>query len=130
MLFLNYRNAPKLLFSNDARRQGWLMTLNLEVYKSLDYLIPDYLKIWYGDDWIFSQIMCNNLNYAIYTNRYALHVKGSTTSKLSHIIQQDTQNIEEHGEWFSNITERMHSKRYVNYTLFIKTPSFIRLMPV
>ena len=113
MLFLNYRNAPKLLFSNDARRQGWLMTLNLDVYKSLDYLIPDYLKIWYGDDWIFSQIMCNNLNYAIYTNRYALHIKGSTSSKLGHIIQQDTQNVEEHGEWFSNITEHMHSKHYI-----------------
>ena len=107
-----YSTKP-LLFSNGARRQGWLMTINLKKYKTLDYKIPSYLKIWYGDDWIWSQIILNNLNYSIYKNRYALHVKSSSTSNLSSIIKEDIKNIEEHGNWYKKITNQMHQRKYV-----------------
>ena len=89
------------------------MTLNLDIYKSLDYKIPNYLKLWYGDDWIWSQIMKNNLRYAIYTNRYALHIRSSSSSKFMNIIEEDIINIEKEGKWFSEITKEMHSKKYV-----------------
>jgi len=108
-----FYSAKPLLFSNDARRQGWLMTINLEIYKTLDYKIPPYLKIWYGDDWIWSQIILNNLNYSVYKNRYALHVKSSSTSNLSNIIKEDIKNIEEYGNWYKQITDKMHQKKYV-----------------
>ena len=102
-----------LTYSSTARRQGWLMTINLDRYKTLDYLIPNYLNIWYGDDWIYSQILIHKLTYAIYKNRYALHVRGLTSSTLNHIIDNDTSNLNEHGEWYKNTTTEMHSKSYV-----------------
>jgi hypothetical protein len=88
------------------------MTINLFIYKSLDYKIPEYLKVWYGDDWIWSQILLNNLNSAIYTNKYALHVKGTSTSKIPEIIQSDIANIEKFGDWYKKITPIMHDKKY------------------
>ena len=112
LLFFSYRNKP-LLFTDNARRQGWLMTLNLDIYKSLDYKIPNYLKLWYGDDWIWSQIMKNKLRYAIYTNRYALHIRSASSSKFMNIIEEDIINIEKEGKWFSEVTKEMHSKKYV-----------------
>ena len=109
--YFRFNNTP-LQYSSTARRQGWLMTLNLEIYKKIDYQIPDYLQVWYGDDWIMSQILLNKLNYAIYTNRYALHVKATSTSKVTDIIQKDIENIEIYGDWYKQITEEMHSKKY------------------
>ena len=91
-------HSKSLEFSNNARRQGWLMTINLKKYKTLDYKIPSYLKVWYGDDWIWSQIILHNLNYSLYKNRYALHVKSSSTSNMSSIIEDDIKNIEKYGD--------------------------------
>ena len=110
--YCSYNKKP-LIFSENARRQGWLMTINLEIYKTLDYKIPKYLKLWYGDDWIWSQVIKNKLKYAIYTNRYALHIRSSSSSKLTHITDNDTKNLQKHGDWFFEITNEMHSKRYV-----------------
>ena len=112
LLFVWAKNKP-LEYSDNARRQGWLMTLNLKVYKSLKYEIPHYLKLWYGDDWIWSQVMKNNFKYAIYTNRYALHIRSSTISKFTNITDEDSVNLKKYGQWFLNITEEMHSKKYV-----------------
>ena len=51
----------KLNFIPNVRRQGWLMTLNLQKYKQMNYRIPNYLKLWYGDDWLFQK--SNKQNY-------------------------------------------------------------------
>ena len=110
--YFRFNHTP-LEYSSIARRQGWLMTINLQQYKLLDYNIPDYLKVWYGDDWIWSQIILNNLNYALYVNRYALHIKSTSTSAIPEIIQSDIDNIEKHGDWYKQITDEMHSKKYV-----------------
>jgi hypothetical protein len=112
-LLLGLFKSDKLLYSTNCRRQGWLMTLNLEVYKSLDFKIPNYLKLWYGDDWIWSQIINNNCKYAVYTNRYALHIRSSTTSKFSNIIKKDSLNLKKYGDWFFKVTDEMHSKKYI-----------------
>jgi len=109
---LKFQNKKRLDFTNKSRRQGWLMTINLFIYKSLDYKIPDYLKVWYGDDWIWNQMLLNNLNTAIYTNKYALHVKGTSTSTIPEIIQSDINNIERFGDWYKKITHIMHDKKY------------------
>ena len=109
--YLRY-NKKTLEYSSTYRRQGWLMTINLESYKKLDYEIPNYLKVWYGDDWIWSQILLNNLNSVIYTNRYALHLRATSTSKIPDIIQSDIENLEKYGDWYKQITEVMHSKKY------------------
>ena len=72
------KESQKLRFVAKARRQGWLMTLNLDKYKKMDFHIPDYLKIWYGDDWIWGQFILNEEQYGVYKNRYAVHKKAST----------------------------------------------------
>ena len=110
--YIRMKNTS-LKYSSIGRRQGWLMTINLNIYKKLDFQIPEYIKVWYGDDWIWSQIIINNLKYAIYTNRYVLHVRGTSTSKIPHLIQDDINNINKYGDWFKEITEQMHSKKYV-----------------
>ena len=88
-------------FSSKVRRQGWLMTLNLKIYKKLNYTIPDYIKIWYGDDWIWSQIIKNNKKYVIYKNRYALHIRNQTISnqEIKKIIKFDKIMISKNGDW-------------------------------
>ena len=74
------KETTSINFNNNARRQGWLMTLNLDMYKTLDYKIPEYLKLWYGDDWIWSQFALNELKMGVYKNRYSVHIKNSTIS--------------------------------------------------
>ena len=99
--FYNLFSNSKLKFSNKVRRQGWLMTLNLTTYKKLNYTIPDYIKIWYEDDWIWSQIIKNNKKYAIYKNRYALHIRNQTISnqEIKKIINSDKIMISKNGDW-------------------------------
>ena len=73
-----HKENKKLKFFYGARRQGWLMTLNLNQYKQMDFQIPDYLKLWFGDDWIWGQFVLNNGKYGVYKNRYAIHLKNTT----------------------------------------------------
>lgn len=67
-----------------AKRQGWLMTLNLNHYKQCNYQIPNDLKVWFGDDWIAYQLFKNNFKIATYRNTLAIHVQ-STSSGSDHI---------------------------------------------
>ena len=93
------------------------MTINLNVYKTLNYKIPDYFKLWYGDDWIWSQILTNNLNYAIYKNRYAIHLRNKTISnqKFKKIIDLDKENFNKYNNLFNeNIYQKSRIfNRYV-----------------
>ena len=99
--YYNLLKSKNLKYTSKARRQGWLMTINMEIYKKLNYKIPDYLKIWYGDDWIWSQIVKNNLNYTIYKNRYALNIRNKTiTNKnLMTIVDQDKISFKNNNDW-------------------------------
>ena len=101
-----------LQFYPKARRQGWLMTLDFKIYKSLEYLIPDYLKVWYGDDWIWGQFVKNKINTAVYSNRYAIHIKSSSTSlvKVRKIIQLDKINLVQHGIWYKEVSPIIHKR--------------------
>tara|TARA_B100000401_G_scaffold438337_1_gene386489 strand:- start:3912 stop:4658 length:747 start_codon:yes stop_codon:yes gene_type:complete len=112
----NYFYKKQLKYSIKARRQGWLMTLNLEEYKKLNYLIPNYIKIWYGDDWIWSQIIKNNRKYVVYKNRYALHLRNKTlsNSNIQNILNKDKKNMEEKG------------KDWVEKSIYIKSRLFNR----
>ena len=115
--YYNLIKSEKLNYFSNARRQGWLMTINLNVYKKLNYIIPDDFKIWYGDDWIWSQILTNNLNYVIYKNRYALHLRNKTISnqKFKKIIDLDKENFVKHKNLFNkNIYQKSRIfNRYV-----------------
>ena len=93
-----------------ARRQGWLMTLNLETYKTLDYKIPNYLNLWYGDDWIWSQFALNNLKMGVYKNRYSIHIKSSTivSNNMQSIIDEDNQNLQSFGQWYKKASSLIH----------------------
>ena len=93
--YYNLFQKNKLKYFSSARRQGWIMTINLNAYKTLDYKIPNYFKIWYGDDWIWSQILTNQFNYAIYKNRYAIHLRNKTISnpEFKKIIDTDKENF-------------------------------------
>ena len=95
-----------------ARRQGWLMTLNLETYKTLDYKIPNYLKLWYGDDWIWSQFALNNLKMGVYKNRYSIHIKSSTiiSNNMQSIIDEDNKNLQSFGLWYKKASPLIHIK--------------------
>ena len=101
-----------LIFNNRARRQGWLMTMNLKIYKSLEYLIPDYLKLWYGDDWIWSQFIKNNIKTAVYKNRYAIHIKSSSISSkaLQEIVKADNNNLDKYGDWHREMSPLLHKR--------------------
>ncbi len=81
-----------------AKRQGWLMTLNLEHYKQCDYKIPHDLKVWYGDDWIAHQLLKNGFKGATYRNALAIHVQ-STSSGSDHIkavIKKDGETVKQY----------------------------------
>ena len=101
-----------LIFNNYARRQGWLMTMNLKIYKSLEYLIPDYLKLWYGDDWIWSQFIKNNIRTAVYKNRYAVHIKSSSISskEMQDIVTADNDNLDKYGNWHREMSPLLHKR--------------------
>ena len=86
------------------------MTLNLEIYKTLDYKIPNYLKLWYGDDWIWSQFALNNLKMGVYNNRYSVHIKSSSISStgMQKIIEDDNKNLGLYGEWYKKTSPLIH----------------------
>ena len=106
------KETTSINFNNNARRQGWLMTLNLQMYKSLEFLIPDYLKLWYGDDWIWGQFLKHNINTAVYENRYAVHIKSSTISseKMQEIVKLDANNLDEFGQWYRELSPKLHKR--------------------
>ena len=104
------KEAQPLKCNFHARRQGWLMTLNLETYKTLDYKIPNYLNLWYGDDWIWSQFALNNLKMGVYKNRYSIHIKSSTivSNNMQSIIDEDNQNLQSFGQWYKKASPLIH----------------------
>ncbi len=87
-----------------AKRQGWLMTLNLENYKQCNYKIPHELKVWYGDDWIADQLFKNGYKGVVYKNALAIHVQ-STSSGSQHIkdvIAKDSETVKKYNIDFDN----------------------------
>jgi len=81
-----------------ARRQGWLMTINVEHYRQCEYKIPQDLLVWYGDDWIAYQLHKNGFKGATYRNTLAIHVQ-STSSGSQHIkdiIAQDSDAVKKY----------------------------------
>ena len=107
--YYNCFSRSKLKYASRARRQGWLMTLNLDAYKQMNYKIPDYLKVWFGDDWIWSQIANNNKKYAIYKNRYALHIRNQTVQdeEIKKVINLDKNMMNKKGIW---VNKKIHCK--------------------
>ena len=101
-----------LIFNDQARRQGWLMTIDLNIYKTLNYKIPDYLKLWYGDDWIWGQFIENNLKTAVFKNRYAIHIKSSTISsrEMQQIVKVDNENLIKFGDWHRKLSPKLHKR--------------------
>ena len=86
------------------------MTLNLQTYKTLDYKIPDYIKIWYGDDWIWSQFAIKKFKMAVYQNRYSIHLKSSSISstEMQKIIDDDNKNLKKYGQWYNLASSLIH----------------------
>jgi len=108
--FFYNKEKSKLNFISKARRQGWLMTLDLYKFKQMDYYIPDYLKLWYGDDWIWSQFINKGTQYGVYNNRYAIHLKSSSvlSEKMQLIIESDNNNLEKFGQWQKKCSHLLH----------------------
>ncbi len=104
------RKPPR--FRDQTRRQGWLMTLDLKRYRRLNYRIPDDYRIWFGDDWIWSQVMLNGLTAGVYTNRFALHLNTPVTYSphIARIIEQDKKNLTEKGAWFRKALPLIHRR--------------------
>ena len=110
--FFFRKEHAEIKFIPKARRQGWLMTLNLHKYKQMDFQIPDYLKLWYGDDWIWGQFIQNEAKYGVYNNRYAIHIRSSTISSdiLQPIIENDNVNLHKYGDWYKKLSPKLHIK--------------------
>ena len=106
------KENTELKFIENARRQGWLMTLNLHKYKQMNSHIPDYLKLWYGDDWIWGQFIENETKYGVYNNRYAVHIRSTTISsdRLQSIIENDNVNLHKYGDWYKELSPKLHVK--------------------
>ena len=115
-LFFNYFYNKQLKYTTYCRRQGWLMTINLKEYKKLEYKIPDYIKIWFGDDWIWSQIIKNKRNYAVYKNRYAIHIRNKT------IIKSEIQKVLE----IDKIMMDKKGKKWIENSIYLKSRMFNR----
>ena len=112
--FINYVfYNNKLSYLENTHRQGWLMTINLKRYKTMNYIIPSYLKIWFGDDWIWGQIKKNGHKAVVYNNRLALHVKSTTTTSniIKEIIDKDLQSMIENGSWLDEVSSLIHNKK-------------------
>ena len=109
--FFHKENKPPKFIPN-ARRQGWLMTMNLNKYKQMDFHIPDYLKLWYGDDWIWGKFIQNETKYGVYNNRYAIHMRSTTISKeeVKSIIDDDQMNLHKYGDWYKELSPKLHIK--------------------
>ena len=87
-----------------VKRQGWLMTLNLEHYKQCDFKIPHELKCWFGDDWIADQLYKNGFKSATYRNAIAIHVKGTSSGSkhIKDIIEKDRDTVKNYQIDFEN----------------------------
>ena len=110
--FFHKENKKVKIFYN-ARRQGWLMTLNLNKYKQMNFQIPDYVKLWFGDDWIWGQFLINNEKYGVYKNRYAVHIKNTTiesSKTFDLIVSEDMKNIDKFGDWYKIVSPKLHIK--------------------
>jgi len=108
-----HKENKKPNFFYGARRQGWLMTFNLNKYKQMNPLIPIYLKLWYGDDWIWGQFLQNNEKYGIYKNRYAVHIKSASiesSKTFDSIVNEDMLNIDKFGDWYKIVSPKLHIK--------------------
>jgi len=111
-LFHRWLQNQPLRYRTRARRQGWLMTIDMHMYRTCEYHIPDYLKIWFGDDWIWAQIIRNGFTTAVYTNRFALHLDVPTTisRSIADIIRADKENLEKYGAWYNEMLPVIHCK--------------------
>ena len=108
--YFNFFANQNLKYSTKARRQGWIMTLDLDIYKKLDYKIPNYLKVWYGDDWIWYQVRSNKKIAGVFKNYLCGHVKSSSTlaPEIKTIIDKDILAIDKYGEWYKKSTPLIH----------------------
>ena len=115
--FSNYLNiflsSKKINFIENSRRQGWLMTINLDEYKKLDYKIPSYLKVWFGDDWIWYQVRNNKKIAGVFKNYLCGHIKSSSTlnPNIKTIIDQDISAINKYGGWYKKSADLIHQYR-------------------
>ena len=106
----NIFSSDKINFNQNAMRQGWLMTINLYEYKKLNYKIPSYIKVWFGDDWIWGQAKSNNKITGVYNNKLAIHIRYSTTKSkaIKTIIDQDIEAIKKYGKWYQSYIKLIH----------------------
>jgi GT2 family glycosyltransferase len=98
----------------EARRQGWLMTINLQHYKQCDYKIPQDLKVWYGDDWIADQLYKHGYKIATYRNALAIHVTGTSSGseKIKAVIARDGDIVKKYQIDFENV---VHTKKRLKW---------------
>lgn len=112
-LWQKFQEKRPLKLKTKVRRQGWIMTLDVEQYRAqTEYLIPEELKIWFGDDWIWHVAAHNNLKYGVYSNRYALHLDFpvTMTSKIASIIQADEEALNNNRSWYDESSPKIHIK--------------------
>jgi hypothetical protein len=78
----------------------------------MNFQIPDYLVLWFGDDWIWGQFIQNETKYGVYNNRYAIHMRSTTISKedVKSIIDDDKMNLHKYGDWYKMLSPKLHIK--------------------
>jgi GT2 family glycosyltransferase len=74
-----YQNATKLnyVFVTNIK-QGWDFTIKRKAYN----MIPDELKVYCGDDFLFQQLYDNNWKCAMVTSSPMIHYQGMSTKDL------------------------------------------------
>ena len=90
------------------------MTMDLEKYRMCDWAIPDYLKIWFGDDWIWYQMKKKGYRTGVFSNRFAAHQRSVTVAgaAIQKIIQADIAALEEKGaSWHPDAIAFIHEGR-------------------
>jgi hypothetical protein len=108
--------------SRMGRRQGWLMTLDLENIPVEDLKVPEEIKIWYGDDWIWGKVEDLSLKSCIFTNRYLLHVRASSTSSgaIKKLIEKDNLALERHLQARRYVDANSKNAKYISNSIINK----------
>lgn len=91
---------------------GVFITLSREQCK-LVYDIPELIKVWYGDNWIYGILRGNGNKTVIVSNLYAFHGLSQTVSRVNgidDIIAVDRYNWNNHVEPYMNELINKHNE--------------------
>lgn len=86
------------------RQQGWCMILRVASFRRLP-TIPEDLRLWYGDTWLFHHAWSNGLKVGMMRHVWVFHERGATVggdlSPAREVIEQDQEAVRLRYPWLA-----------------------------